>query len=130
MNFAELIDHCHANAETCFQKFAEFEGRASRSEYWYWVLCMTAIAIMARILMSIPILGGLVALAYVIFSVIAFVPSLAVSVRRLHDINRSGWWLLIGFIPFVGALVLIYWYCQPGTRGSNMFGSDPLEKVE
>ena len=60
-----------------------------------------------------------------LFVLAVFLPYLGVSVRRLHDINRSGWWILIGFVPLVGALLLIYWYVQPGTPGKNDYGSDP-----
>lgn len=53
-------------------------------------------------------------------------PSLAVALRRLHDLDRSGWWILISFVPIVGAIVLLVWFCTKGTAGSNKFGADPL----
>ncbi len=70
--------------------------------------------------MGIPLLGF-------IFSIATIVPSLAVQVRRLHDIDKSGWWILISFIPIIGAIWLIVWFCLKGTEGDNRFGSDPLQ---
>ena len=61
-----------------------------------------------------------------IVSLALILPGIAVSVRRLHDIDRTGWWVLLGFIPVIGTLWLIYWACQPGTSGPNRFGPDPM----
>jgi uncharacterized membrane protein YhaH (DUF805 family) len=108
-----------------FAKYASARGRASRSEYWYWTF--------------FTVLVGVVALAadYVIFpsstwspfdtlsNLALLLPSWAVAIRRLHDVNRSGYWLLVVF-TIVGIPLLIYWDCVKGTDGDNDFGRDPL----
>jgi len=107
MTFGESV-------KTCFAKYATFEGRASRSEYWWWVL-FTIIAS--------AMLGVISSMLAAVFSLATLLPYLAVGVRRLHDTDRSGWWLLIGFIPLIGAIVLIVWCCQTG-RDPNRFGAE------
>jgi uncharacterized membrane protein YhaH (DUF805 family) len=111
--------------KTCLNKYATFSGRAQRSEYWYFFLFMMIVNIVtsildAAILEDLPIFSLFATLALL-------VPSISVSVRRLHDTDRSGWWLLLGFIPVVGVIVLVVFFCQRGTVGSNQFGSDPLQ---
>jgi uncharacterized membrane protein YhaH (DUF805 family) len=109
-----------------FRNYVNFSGRAVRSEFWYWVLFAILASIVAG-LIDLALFGiegsspinSLVGLAL-------FLPGLAVSVRRLHDLDRSGWWILLGLIPLVGIIILIVWYCQRGTNGPNRFGSDPL----
>lgn len=109
-----------------FAGYFDFDTRTVRSGYWYWVLFALLAGIVARGIdlavfgmHSMPVLNLLVSLALLI-------PGLAVGVRRLHDINRSGWWLLIAFVPIVGVFVVIYWLVQPGTSGDNDFGGDPM----
>ncbi|HEY4201294.1 MAG TPA: DUF805 domain-containing protein [Devosiaceae bacterium] len=107
------------------QRYFDFSGRSSRTQYWLFALIGTIIALIAGILdgalgtraaaTSVGILGGLVGLVH-------FIPALAVGVRRLHDINRTGWWLLIALVPLVGAIVLLVFYCTPSTPGPNRFG--------
>ena len=102
------------------QHYFDFNGRARRAEFWWYVLVNLIIAIIIGVIANIihfPLLSSLYSLALLL-------PSLGVGVRRLHDINRSGWWLLIGLIPLVG-LLLIYWCAQPGTSGANTYGPDP-----
>jgi uncharacterized membrane protein YhaH (DUF805 family) len=115
MNFQTAVS-------TCLSKYANFQGRALRSEYWYFVLFLFIVDIVAYLIdMGIfgrPLLYGLASLALLL-------PSLAVGVRRLHDTDRSGWWLLISFIPLIGAIVLIVWFCTQGTQGPNRFGEEP-----
>jgi uncharacterized membrane protein YhaH (DUF805 family) len=67
--------------------------------------------------------------AQLIVGLLLLLPSLAVSVRRLHDLDASGWWILIGFIPLIGAVILVVWFCMRGTSGTNRFGSDPVGSV-
>jgi len=109
--------------KTCISKYVVFDGRAARSEYWYWALFYVIIYLGLTILTSISdifsILLGLAALALLL-------PSLAVTIRRLHDLDRSGWWIFISLVPIIGPILLIYWYCQRGTVGDNQFGADPL----
>jgi uncharacterized membrane protein YhaH (DUF805 family) len=102
--------------------YFDFNGRARRSEFWYFALVNLIIVIVLDVIGSIlhlgQVLGGLYNLAVLL-------PSLGVAVRRLHDTGRSGWWLLIALIPLVGWAVLIYWYCLEGPRSANEFGADP-----
>jgi uncharacterized membrane protein YhaH (DUF805 family) len=110
------------------KKYAEFTGRARRREYWTFVLFNILISIGLAIIDSLTgsftfergfgVLGGLYALAVLI-------PSIAVGVRRLHDTNRSGWWLLIGLIPCIGFIVLIYFAVQDSQAGDNKYGANP-----
>ena len=99
---------------SAFSQYANFNGRARRSEYWWFA---AFIFICELCLMFIPIL-------FVIFVLAILLPYLAVSVRRLHDVNRSGWWLLIGFIPLVG-LALFVFMLLPSERQANAYGPNP-----
>ena len=109
-----------------WKKYAVFSGRATRSEYWYFTLVNVLIDAVLQIL-RYAITSAAVSLSYIvlIYAVAVLIPTLAVSVRRLHDTNRSGWWVLIGFIPFIGALVLIYFFVQDSTPGANQHGPNP-----
>ena len=112
-----------------FQKYIGFSDRAARSEYWYWALFVLLLQIVGW-LIDMTLFGfnttGVNPIGS-IFSLATFLPGLAVSIRRLHDIDRAGWWVLLGLIPVIGWIVLIYWACLRGTVGTNRFGSDPLE---
>jgi uncharacterized membrane protein YhaH (DUF805 family) len=118
MDFAKPI-------RTCINKYATFTGRAQRSEYWYFFLFLVIVNIVASVLDS-AIFGDIPVL-YLIVTLALIVPSIAAGVRRLHDTDKSGWWLLLGLIPVVGAIVLIVFFCQRGTVGPNRFGPDPLQ---
>ena len=125
------------------KKYADFSGRARRSEFWLFSLFIFIVEIVYCVLMRVTgnfdpanygaingvgmALGGLI----MIFMLAIIVPSLAVTFRRLHDTNRSAWWLLIAFLPAIGSLVLLVFYLLPGTVGPNRFGPDPkgLETV-
>ncbi|MEN3977285.1 DUF805 domain-containing protein [Emcibacter sp. SYSU 3D8] len=109
------------------QKYADFTGRAPRSEYWWWVLAYMIVYIGAAIVGSI--LGRIGNFLPMLVVLAVIVPTIAVGVRRLHDLDKSGWWLLIGLVPFVGALILIYFFVQRGTAGPNQFGEDPLPQA-
>ena len=109
-------------------KYATFEGRARRKEYWFFVLCYFLV-LLALLLADaatgtfseeagVGLLSGLYLLA-------TLVPSLAVTVRRLHDTDRSGWWVLIGVIPLIGDIVLIVFTVQDSQPGANRFGPNP-----
>lgn len=103
--------------------YCVFTGRSSRSEYWWFVLfgCIVS-AVCGCFEIFSETLGQW--LSYII-SLLLFLPNLGLAVRRLHDIGKSGWWLLIGLIPLVGWIILIVWYCQPSQPGANRFGDEP-----
>jgi uncharacterized membrane protein YhaH (DUF805 family) len=110
-------------------QYADFGGRARRTEYWMFALINVVITIILVILDTmIGTLGeagfGLLSGLY---SLAVLLPSLAVSVRRLHDTNRSGWWVLISLVPFVGGIVLLIFCVLEGDRGYNQYGPDPKE---
>ena len=106
--------------KTCFKKYAVFEGRASRSEFWYFYLfCWGAVLILLLFNNDFFSVLGL------LFILITFLPQLAVSCRRLHDIDTSGWFLLLQVIPIVGSILLIVWFATEGTKGKNIFGPKP-----
>lgn len=107
---------------TVMKKYAVFTGRARRKEYWMFVLCNLGIALV------LSLLGQLIGLKEQIanlYSLVVLLPSLAVGVRRLHDTDRAGWWLLINLIPVVGTLVFLYFMVCEGQAGPNRFGEDP-----
>ncbi|MGL6257695.1 DUF805 domain-containing protein [Vibrio sp. WXL210] len=103
------------------KKYAVFTGRARRQEYWMFVLfnviISIAIALIERVI-GTNFIGGLYSLA-------VFIPSLAVAVRRLHDTGRTGWWVLIGFIPLIGLIVLIVFTIKDSDEGDNEYGPNP-----
>lgn len=109
---------------TCFQKYATISGRARRSEYWWFALFLL-IGNGALSLVDTILFGDANVLS-VLFSLATVVPSICAGGRRLHDTGRSAWWLLLGFIPLIGFLVLLWWFIQKGTDGSNEYGPDPL----
>ncbi len=115
MGFSDSVGSCLSN-------YATFSGRAPRSEYWYFVLFQVLANMVANMIdyaTGSHLVGALTDLVLIL-------PSLAVAVRRLHDIDKSGWWLLIGLIPVIGWLLVIYWACTKGTLGPNRFGPDKL----
>lgn len=110
--------------------YAVFEGRASRSEYWYFTLFNVIIIILLSVVenaLGLIVLasdGGLGVLS-MIYALAVLVPSLAVGVRRLHDTDRSGWWMLLALVPII-SLVLIVFFIFKGTEGDNQYGASPL----
>jgi uncharacterized membrane protein YhaH (DUF805 family) len=102
--------------------YAEFEGRARRMEYWMFILVNLLVLLAISLVEFLLGLGGTLSFLY---SLAILIPSVAVSVRRLHDIGRSGWWILIGIIPVLGALVLLVFYCIDSDPGDNEYGADP-----
>jgi uncharacterized membrane protein YhaH (DUF805 family) len=105
----------------CLNDYATFPGRAARPEYWWFILFTFLVSVGASILDGAfggRVVQGLASLALLL-------PTLAVTSRRLHDIDRSAWWMLLWLIPVIGQLVLIYFCVQPGTAGSNRFGAPP-----
>lgn len=112
-----------------FRNFADFNGRARRSEYWWFVLLLMVTGFVIGLLEGmLGLAGGVVGpygLLSLLFYLAILVPSIAVGVRRLHDTGRSGWWLLIGLVPLIGAVVLLVFYVLEGQHGENEYGPDP-----
>jgi uncharacterized membrane protein YhaH (DUF805 family) len=117
--FMTLTDSISA----CFSKYATFEGRASRSEYWWWVLFTTLLSFFAAFVDVVT--AGDRGFAFgLLTSLATFVPYMAVAARRLHDVGRSGWWQLLP-LTILGIVPYLYWMCKRGDEGDNRFGSEP-----
>ena len=110
MDFKQAVIRCLRD------KYVDFNGRASRSEYWWFFLACVAVAVVFNVL-RLEVLGLLANLALLL-------PSLAVGARRLHDMGKSGWFQLIWLIPVVGWAIMIYWLVQPSTA-ANVYGEGP-----
>lgn len=109
--------------KTCFKKYVDWNGRALRSEYWWWVLfCIIANLVTSMIDTFVLGTGPMdVGLFNPLFSLATLLPSIFVGTRRLHDLGRSGWWQLIAF-TVIGILLLLYWYILEGEREANAYG--------
>jgi uncharacterized membrane protein YhaH (DUF805 family) len=110
------------------KKYAVFQGRARRIEYWMFVLFSFIILVVALILdnvFGIAIEGSSYGPIYIVFTLALLLPSLALSARRLHDIGKSGWFILVNLIPIVGAIWYLVLVCSKGNQGTNGFGDDP-----
>jgi uncharacterized membrane protein YhaH (DUF805 family) len=116
-----------AAVKACYSKYATFGGRASRPEFWYFVLFNVLASIVTSIL-DHALFGGAPAAGAgplsAIFTLVSLIPNLAVGCRRLHDTDRSGWWQLMAFIPIVGWILLIVWWASAGTPERNRFGDE------
>ncbi|HMQ92720.1 MAG TPA: DUF805 domain-containing protein [Amaricoccus sp.] len=118
MTFQEAVRNVLSN-------YVTFSGRAPRSEFWWWTLAVLIAVLVAGLLdgllfgapegESVRPISGLLGLAILL-------PNLAVTVRRLHDTDRTGWWVLLGLVPVIGLLVLLWFYVQKGSEGANRFG--------
>ena len=117
------------SVRTCLKEnYCNFEGRAPRSEYWWFALFAVLLGIVTSIIDGIlgTVTANGIGLISSIASLALIIPSIAVAVRRLHDTDRSGWFYLLNFIPIIGWIVLIVFFVQQGTNGCNRFGDDPL----
>lgn len=106
----------------CLKNYANFNGRARRKEYWYFRLSNLGLALLA---IGLDMMLGLGDFLLVLVCIALFIPDLAVSCRRLHDIGKSGWWILIALLPLVGILLLVYWFVQDSQPDSNLYGARP-----
>ena len=111
------------------KKYLLFDGRARRKEYWMFslfnfIVCIV-LNILAQVLANISAIGVIFGFLPLIYSLAILLPGIGLSIRRLHDTNRSGWWLLISLVPLVGIIVLIVFAVQEGTKGDNQYGPDP-----
>ena len=118
------------------RRYADFSGRSRRREYWMFFVLNLLIAAVVWGLLAATYLAGMsesamtvvmtpVFILYGLAALALIIPGLAVTVRRLHDTDRSGWNILLGAIPLIGAILLLVFYCTEGTRGPNRFGPDP-----
>ncbi len=120
------------SVRTCWSKYATFTGRARRSEFWWWILFTVIVSVAADLLDSIFFGSdflqndGFDPLTTVA-NFVLLLPTLAVAARRLHDIDKSGWWQLLGLIPIVGTIVLLVWTIRQGELHPNRFGANPRE---
>ncbi len=121
MSFAQSIS-------SGFRRYFDFRTRSSRSEYWWWTLFALLVSVAATILDAL-LFGGAEVLD-TITGLGLLIPGIAVSIRRLHDVDRSGWWLLIAFTVIGILFPLLYWYVRSGTQGINRYGPDPLLSSE
>lgn len=127
MNFIQSIG-------SGFRHYVNFRGRALRSQYWWWTLFVVIVVLITNIIQNLAGLGtaeatGTLSLNFGtggwltnIVIILLFLPGLSVAIRRLHDTNRRGWWILIGLIPIIGWIILFIWYVSKGTEGDNNYG--------
>ena len=109
------------------KKYAVFSGRARRKEYWLFVLFSVIIAVVLGV---VEVLVGGPGVLPSLYYLAVLIPTIAVGVRRLHDTNRSGWWLLIGLIPVVGGIVLLVFTVQDSEAGDNQYGANPKDATD
>lgn len=118
LSFGEAITVCLK------EKYCDFNGRASRSEYWWFALfCFLLNAIVGAIFP--PAQDGAPSIISSVLSLALLLPQLGVGARRLHDTGRSGWWLLLSFLPVIGWIILIVWFVQASTPADNQYGPEP-----
>tara|TARA_B100000941_G_scaffold290181_1_gene271438 strand:+ start:651 stop:1028 length:378 start_codon:yes stop_codon:yes gene_type:complete len=111
------------SVSVCIKKYFVFRGRASRSEYWWFQLIVTPSYLISEVFNN--------DIAYLFLGITFFtlIPAISAGVRRLHDTNKSGFFLLFGLIPFIGGIILLFFLIPEGTKGKNKFGPDPLKRV-
>ncbi len=113
----------------CLSKFADFSGRARRREYWTFALVNCLIALLLLILgLAFGEDSPASNIMVTIFYLIMLVPNLSVSVRRLHDIGKSGWYMFLGLIPLIGGLILLVWALMDSEPGENQYGKNPKDE--
>ena len=122
MEFNEAYKTCLLN------KYAAFSGRASRSEYWYFFLFLVLLAIVTSIIDAAIFPGNELMPTYSIFSLLTIIPSISAAARRLHDVDRSGWWQLLYF-TIIGSLLVLYWLIKKSDSGNNKHGTTPLQTL-
>lgn len=109
-------------------KYVEFNGRARRAEFWWFILFVFVVSTILSLIDMALFEGVLqdIGPLSAIFTLITLIPAIAVTARRLHDVGRSGWWQLLFLLPVIGFLVILFWAVQKGTEGPNDYGRDPL----
>ena len=116
MNFVEAVS-------SGFSNYVNFSGRAQRSAYWWWTLFEVLVLIVASLLDNV--IFGAPSVLYGISGLALLLPTLSVAARRLHDIDRTGWWLLL-YLTGIGGILIFIWSLMKGTTGANQYGPDPL----
>lgn len=106
--------------KTALGKYATFSGRASRPEYWWFIAFYIICSLVAAVIDG-AILHSDASPVSSIISIVLLLPCIGVTVRRLHDTGRSGWWILINLLPVIGIIVMIYWLAQPGAKEANKY---------
>ncbi len=119
MNLSDAI-------KTCLKKYFVFDGRASRSEYWYFYL-FYMLLVFGCVAFSVAGQDS-IAIAFILAIVAIIIPQISAAVRRLHDTGRSGWWYWITIIPLIGPIILLVFLCKKGDEFSNDYGENPLGK--
>ena len=110
-----------------WKNYAKFSGRARRSEYWWVILAQTLISTAFSLInmAADSVLGAVANVVISVYGLATLIPMISLTVRRLHDIEKSGWWYLLNCIPCIGSIILIVFFCKEGTAGSNRYGDDP-----
>lgn len=123
-----------------YKRYFDFSGRSRRKEFWLFALFQWLVSVLIRVVFGMPMLTGMQtgfmitpALMHAgpgqillnIFGLVTLIPGIAVAVRRLHDIDKSGWWYLLIFVPVLGWIALLVFFCRDGTPSANRFGEDP-----
>lgn len=106
-------------------KYAVFSGRTGRRAFWMYILWIVIIGLICGIADAVIFNGKMIFMA--VFDLAVLIPTIAISVRRLHDRGHSGWWYLLSFIPLIGSIILLIQYAMPGQEGSNIYGDAPNE---
>ena len=118
------------------RRYADFQGRSRRKEYWMFVLFQLIVLLVLGVLfamfegVSMVLAESILWLGVLAYLGLFLLPSIAVQVRRFHDQDKSGWFVLLGLVPYVGGLILLFFMVQPGTPGPNRFGPDPLDESQ
>lgn len=108
---------------TLTQEYCNFNGRTSCMAFWWYILFTLLVSIL--IYVGIMCFGnGFIYVGYAV-NLLLLLPTLGIEVRRLHDIGKSGWWILLLFIPLIGIIILIVWFCKPSQPGNNQYGPEP-----
>lgn len=118
MSFVDAI-------KSCFSQYVGFSGRARRSEFWYFTLFDVIVSAVLSTLGQVTGQQTIFAVISGIFALAILLPALAVSIRRLHDIGKSGWFVLLSLIPCVGSIILLIWHCKDSDPGDNQYGPNP-----
>lgn len=107
-----------------FKNWANFSGRATRKEYWLYFFVMMGLSMVSSVTLKPYLLAS--QLSSLIYFFVFLIPGLAITIRRLHDIGKSGWNFLFGLIPFVGAIILLVFFCRKSQEGENRYGPSPV----